>query len=300
MKERVAIEVCAVCGHNQKNAFMEVQDHMISKETFQLAECSNCGFVFTSPRPHLSVLADYYKSEDYISHSSSKKGLINSLYLMVRSFTLRKKVNLIQQFTNKGKVLDIGSGTGHFVAALQQANIDVVGVEPDQDARSFAWREHKVELQSKEALKGFDSNSFDAITLWHVLEHIPSLDEDISEVYRLLKEDGKLFIAVPNRNSYDAKNYLSYWAAYDVPRHLHHFREKDIKQLFQRNSFQLINTLPMRFDAYYVSMLSEKYKNGNFLKGILVGWLSNMKAKKSGGFSSQIYVLGKKKDLKAE
>lgn len=294
MKERVVVETCAVCGNKESVSFMEVKDHMISQEVFHLKECSSCGFVFTSPRPAISNLGEYYKSEDYISHSSSKKGLINSLYLVVRSITLKKKVNLIQKFSDKGKVLDLGSGTGHFVAALKKARVEVVGVEPDEGARKFALSENNLELLEKEQLKNLESNSFNAITLWHVLEHIPTLEEDISEMYRLLKEKGRLFVAVPNRNAYDAKKYGSYWAAYDVPRHLHHFREEDILRLFKRHSFELIKTLPMKFDSYYVSMLSEKYKKGNYIKALWVGFLSNFYAKNGAGYSSQIYILSKK------
>ena len=94
-------------------------------------------------------------------------------------------------------------------------------------------------------------------------------------------------------NSFDAKHYKEFWAAYDLPIHLYHFTPDDIKRLFAQYDMELEEMLPMKFDSYYVSMLSEKYKGGNIVKAFWNGWRSNLKAKE-GSYSSQIYILKKK------
>jgi predicted SAM-dependent methyltransferase len=162
-----------------------------------------------------------------------------------------------------------------------------------RSARAFAKDNFYVDLEPLDNLLAIDSDSKDVITMWHVLEHVYHLKRDIGQITRVLKQDGALFIAVPNMNSYDAKVYKEYWAAYDVPRHLYHFQEDTIKQLFSQFNMVCIDVLPMKFDAYYVSMLSEKYKGGSILRAFFNGWLSNMKSE-SNGYSSQIYVFKKK------
>jgi hypothetical protein len=117
--------------------------------------------------------------------------------------------------------------------------------------------------------------------------------EASKKMNEVLSAGGKLFVAVPNMNSYDARYYKEYWAAYDVPRHLYHFKKQDIAKFFMSNGFELEKVIPMKFDSYYVSMLSEKYKKRFSLFGVLIGFLSNMKGKKY-GYSSQVYVLRKK------
>jgi predicted SAM-dependent methyltransferase len=144
-----------------------------------------------------------------------------------------------------------------------------------------------------EQLLKFNSQSFDVITLWHVLEHLPNLENQLSTFKRLLKSNGTLIIAVPNYKSYDALYYKSFWAAFDVPRHLWHFSEDSISKLVSKQNMRVEKTLPMKFDSYYVSLLSEKYKNGvsNIFNAVRVGWLSNFKAKRSGEYSSLIYIV---------
>lgn len=266
---------------------------MISKESFQIQNCSSCGFHFTNPIPTKETIGAYYKSEDYVSHSSSSKGIINFLYGKVRNYTLKAKVKLIRSFSTGQNLLDIGAGTGHFLNTAQKNGFSVEGLEPDSDAVAFANKEFGVKLKSLETLYTLDSESKDLITMWHVLEHVYDLRTDLAEISRVLKKDGFLFVAVPNMDSFDAKHYAEFWAAYDVPRHLYHFQKNTIETLLNQFSFDLVKVLPMKFDSYYVSMLSEKYKKGSLLKAAWIGFLSNRRGKKQ-GFSSQIYVYKKK------
>lgn len=287
------IDSCPICNKSEFEPFLEVKDHMITQEMFHLVSCKGCGFHFTNPIPTKESIGEYYKSEEYVSHSSNKRGIVNFLYSIVRKRTLKQKVNWVKNEIIGNDILDIGCGTGHFLRVAKSKGFHVLGLEPDADARSFAKDSNKVNCRPLEELYTLHENTIDAITMWHVLEHVYDLQKDVQQMHKLLKSTGKLFVAVPNMESFDAKYYDSFWAAYDVPRHLYHFRKRDISRLMLDQGFDLKKIIPMRYDAYYVSMLSEKYKKGSFLRALFIGWKSNRMASKN-GFSSQVYVFEKK------
>ena len=280
---------------NKENTpFLTVIDHSVSGESFQLIENNTCGFLETTPQPLEEKLSDYYKTEDYISHTDSKRNLFEKAYHLVRNVSLKRKLKLINSFNLETKtLLDIGCGTGDFLQVASANGWAVSGVEPDEDARAIANKKTDNAVFEIEQLSKFEAQSFDVITLWHVLEHLPKLEEHIQIIKRLLKANGTLVIAVPNFNSYDANFYKAFWAAYDVPRHLWHFSKTSISKLFGKHDFKVTQYLPMPFDAYYVSLLSEKYKTGwmNIFRAPIVAWRSNRKAKSSGEYSSLIYIL---------
>ena len=281
----------------KQSVYIKVKDHSVSGETFELLYNSEYDMLETSPQPDLQKLPEYYKSEDYISHTDSKRSLLEKLYQSVRTYTLKNKVKLIDSFNCNGKaLLDIGCGTGDFLVKAQKSGWSVKGIEPNSKARSIASDKLNEEVFNVDKLLEFEPKSFDVITLWHVLEHLPNLDEHIKFIESLLKDDGKVVIAVPNYKSYDAKHYKEYWAAYDVPRHLWHFSQKSMALLFSKVEFRIQKTIPMKFDAYYVSLLSEKYKSGwmNFFKAWWYGARSNMFGMFSGEYSSLTYILERK------
>ena len=276
------------------SVFLTVKDHSVSGEEFELIQNSEYGFLETTPQPSSDKLPEYYKSEDYISHTDSKRNLFEKLYHLVRSISLKKKLNLINSYSSKEKnLLDIGCGTGDFLEVAQQNNWSISGVEPNEKARDIANKKTNNAVFEINQLLKFKSNSFDVITLWHVLEHLPNLEDHISVFKTLLKPNGTLIVAVPNYKSYDAKHYKQFWAAYDVPRHLWHFNQDSISKLVSKENFKVEKVKPMWFDSFYVSMLSEKYKSGkmNPIKGICIGLLSNLKAISTKEASSLIYVI---------
>lgn len=281
----------------KKNKYdFKVQDYSVSKETFQLEMHPDFEILVTSPQPNSEKLPAYYKSEDYISHTDSKRNLFEKVYHAIRSIALKRKLKLINNYSNSKKtLLDIGCGTGDFLQTAQKDNWIISGIEPNPEARKIANQKTNQSIYNTNALQNFKSDSFDVITLWHVLEHLPDLQEQITLYKSLLKASGTLLIAVPNFKSYDAEYYQNFWAAYDVPRHLWHFSESGMKQLMEKHGFKIVETRPMIFDAYYVSLLSEKYKTGkmNFLKAIGIGFKSNWLAKRSGAYSSLIYIIKK-------
>lgn len=281
---------------NKKPTYLTVKDHSVSGEDFQLVYNEELDMLETTPQPSANTLSEYYKSEDYISHTDSKRNWFEKAYHFVRGMALKRKLKLINSFPVSGKtILDVGCGTGDFLLTAKNNAWNVYGIEPNEKARAIANSKTKNQVFDTNTLQEFESETFDVITLWHVLEHLPNLETEIQNLNRLLKPEGRLVIAVPNFKSYDAKHYNAFWAAYDAPRHLWHFSQTSISKLFSKQNLEIEKTLPMTFDAFYVSLLSEQYKSGskNPLTAFWIGLQSNLKAKRTGEYSSLIYVLKK-------
>lgn len=289
----VDITECPVCKSRSIEPFRICIDFTVSHETFSVNRCADCTLGMTSPRPDTENLGRYYQSEEYISHSGKSSGLLGPVYTTARKFALRWKVRLISSKNKKGTALDFGCGTGEFLQSLKTNGWLTDGVEPSELARK------KAEALTGQKLCGtlseLPANQFDVITAWHVVEHVPDLSSIIQRLAQLLKKDGTIFIAVPNYESPDAEQYKDFWAGYDVPRHLWHFSRKSMKQLLDHHGLQVVQIVPMKLDAYYVSMLSESYKNGkpgsisNLIRGFASGLKSNLAAK-SQNYSSLIYI----------
>lgn len=292
----IKLTTCPICKSKSFSPFLECLDYSVSKELFKLVKCNSCSFTLTNPRPKSSNLHNYYLSKDYISHTNKKTGLLNIIYQTVRGISIKSKIKLIESYITKGEILDIGCGTGEFLYSCKKNGWGTTGVEPSEIARDQGIKNLGLSIEKETDLSSFKSNSFDVITLWHVLEHIEDLENIIKNLYRILKNNGMLFIAVPNLNSYDANYYKNFWAGYDVPIHLWHFSKKTISMIFNNYRFKLIKTKPLIFDSFYVSILSEQYKNKkiNYFISFLIGLISNLNGlftKK--GHSSNIYMFKK-------
>ena len=303
-----------------KKLYISCKDYLVSRETFDLFLDENLDLLITEPVP--KDLSKYYQSERYISHTDSKRRIVDILYQMVKQYRLRQKLKLVNSFTKNilqwndtafknqkvndkttKKLLDMGCGTGDFLKICHQNNWNVTGIEPNKNAREKLFKKIKHPLKIykdiEDLIQNIDKDTrYNAITLWHVLEHMPGLDETIFQLKQLLHPEGTLFIAVPNFKSYDADYYKTFWAAYDVPRHLWHFSQTAVQRLFFFQNMKVIKTLPMKFDAYYISLLSEKNKRGknHFLRAFYKGFISNLKAKKTREYSALTYVIKHKKN----
>lgn len=277
-----------------KKHFLTVKDHSVSKEIFELYHDETLDMLITFPQPDLENLGKYYESEDYISHTDNKRSLFEKAYHFVKNIALKNKLNLINgEQSQKGRILDIGAGTGDFLLTAKNNGWETVGVEPSDRAKNIAIQKG---ISFVNEISDLENNSFDVITMWHVLEHVPNLELQIQELKRLLKPTGTLIVAVPNFKSFDAQHYKTFWAAYDVPIHFWHFSKKAIQSLFEKVDMKLEKVLPMKFDSFYVSLLSEKYKTGkmNYISAFFVGLKSNLKAGSTKEYSSHIYVLKNK------
>ncbi|MEO7987947.1 MAG: class I SAM-dependent methyltransferase [Chryseolinea sp.] len=296
----MTVNICPVCEESQFSPVTSCVDNTVSHETFKIIKCTNCDFTLTSPRPENDKLGDYYHSDNYISHSNKATTLLDRVYLLARRFTLRWKVNLLLKYHpnhNKINILDYGCGTGEFLKTCKDSGYAISGVEPSQNARAKSSETNQIKIQ--ESLEGLDCQRFNIITMWHVLEHIPDFEAVIQKLKSKLTDGGVLFIAVPNHKSFDGQHYQKHWAGFDVPRHLWHFSSGTMKKVLRKNNLSLIDICGMKLDSYYVSLLSEKYKSENkstmigYINAVINGTRSNWKARKTGEYSSLIYIIKK-------
>jgi 2-polyprenyl-3-methyl-5-hydroxy-6-metoxy-1,4-benzoquinol methylase len=287
------LTTCPVCGNQNFKNFLSGKDHFLTGEEFTIVQCSNCDFRFTNPRPDEKEMTLYYESDEYISHDSKKRSILQTIYTVIRKFTIRNKYRIVNKYSSGSSILDIGCGTGDFLNYCRKMKFETTGIEPNKKARTFANENLSLTVYEESHLDTFQPGSFNVITMWHVLEHVHHLNERLKKIHSLLKPGGTLIIAVPDSYSWDAKKFNSFWAAYDLPRHLYHFTPDSMKNLITKNGFRIEKVIPMLFDAFYISLLSEKYRSGqqNFFKAFYYGLLSNFSGiKNKNNYSSLIYI----------
>jgi 2-polyprenyl-3-methyl-5-hydroxy-6-metoxy-1,4-benzoquinol methylase len=298
----VNLEKCPLCGSLKIKFKFSCKDYFVSGEEFDMYSCLQCEFLFTNNFPANNSIEKYYNTPEYVSHSNTKKGLINKLYHPVRKYMLNKKMKLICKHSGKqtGRILDVGCATGYFLDIAKRNGWETVGTEKNEYALNIAKEQFGLYVKPEEHIYKFPKDSFDVITLWHVLEHLEYLNEIMEKIYSLIVSDGIVVIAVPNYSSYDARHYKKYWAGYDTPRHLWHFTPKTMELLAKKFNFRITYKKPMMFDSFYVSLLSEKYKGHNIVialaKAFVIGCISNIKTWSKKGKnkgSAMIYVLKK-------
>ena len=287
------IKNCPLCGGDKVLSYIKCVDHNFSGEVFNIDSCVSCNFKFTNPRPSEKKVHKYYQSDNYISHTSSKKGLFNTIYHTVRNYQFKKKYSIINSLTTKDEktILDVGCGTGEFLNYFKQKNWLTKGVETDKKAREHAIEKYNCSVDDKIDKIIKSGEKFDIITLWHVLEHVYDFKDYLYKLKGVLNKGGHIILGLPNCNSYDANYYKENWYAFDLPIHVSHFTQNDIKALVKEIGFSSLTTKPLIFDAYYISMLSSKKSSSNYIKGIYKGWLSNREAKKNQEYSSLIYII---------
>jgi 2-polyprenyl-3-methyl-5-hydroxy-6-metoxy-1,4-benzoquinol methylase len=288
------VTACPICGSSQLYELLRTRDYHYTQEEFPLKRCEQCSFIMTSPRPDDHQLVRYYDSPEYLSHAARSKTLFAQAYRFARHFTIRNKERLVRQYQRPGTLLDYGCGTGDFLRHAHRHGWKVFGVEPSDTARATALTQVPTAFESIDQVP---LKSCNAITLWHVLEHVPDLRKTLNDLTARLTSNGTIFIAVPNIESSDSRHYGATWAALDVPRHLWHFNRKSMERLLQQHTLKVVRTLPMKLDAFYVSLLSEKYRNNNttnvagYVRAMRIAAMSNWAARKSGEYSSLIYVV---------
>lgn len=286
------LEQCPSCGSSSFQNKMITEDFTVSHESFAIVQCDKCNLLFTNPRPPKQSISKYYDSPEYISHSNKTKSVLDIIYQVVRNYSLKKKYKLISSLNTTKSLLDYGCGTGHFLNKVYKEQWEISGVEPNSNAH-FNISVNIKKYIHKSLSDISPEKSFGIITLWHVLEHIHDLNETLINLKLRLDKNGKLIIAVPNPNSFDAEYFKEYWAAYDTPRHLYHFTQSSMKTLIKSHGLRIVKTVPMNFDSFYVSLLSNKYKYGRtkYLNSFITGYKSNTYANKTGEYSSLIYIV---------
>jgi SAM-dependent methyltransferase len=286
---------CPLCAQEVLINRFSTKDFFLTQEKFFVQQCTACGLLVTNPYPDTNESSAYYQSDKYYSHPGKKVNLLAMAYLAIRKRNIGSKTNLVKKYIPKGSILDIGCGSGAFLQACSQKGYQVTGIEKDNEARNYCVGQLFLNVVSPEQLSVIPENSQDIITMWHVLEHIHDLSEFIKKVKSWMKPGSHLILALPNPDSPDAIHYGEYWAGWDLPRHLYHFPPETVKFLGNHFGLQLVETLPMPWDAFYVGILSEQYKDNSMapLSGLWQGLRSNIKAKRNLNYSSLTYIFRK-------
>lgn len=287
---------CPWCDSDKAQINLWLKDEFLTKEDFHICECMNCGLLYTMPRPDKDHIGAYYKSEDYYSHKENTKGFVPKLYERIKKNNLKNKYQLATKGLSVGKMLEIGCGVGDFLHTAEEHGWECIGVEPSEEAKAIATKRTKASILSSEELESLADEQFDLITMWHVLEHVDDLRWEMDQLQRLIKPHGRIVIAVPNYKSYDGQYYKEHWAAYDVPRHLNHFNRSVLTKMFKTKGLELKKMDKLKWDAYYISYMSEQYRIHSLplVRGAFRGLISNSKARKSGEWSSLVYIFEKK------
>jgi len=284
---------CPSCGSSLIKEFIRSKDFFLSKEEFRIFQCSACGLKFTNPRPEDKDLSSYYQSEEYLSHSEKNKSFISFAYRTIRKINIKRKFKIVKNYSKGRSILDIGCGTGEFLAYCQKKGMNVTGIEPDKKAKEFATAMHHLEIWDENVLDKA-SPAFDIVTLWHSLEHVSDINKRFLQIRRVLKPGGTVIIAVPNSDSYDAELFGEFWAAYDLPRHLYHFNQDTFNFIARKFEFSLVKTIPMKWDSFFISLLSKKYRSGRneYINAVFNGLRSNFHARShQNNYSSLIFIL---------
>jgi 2-polyprenyl-3-methyl-5-hydroxy-6-metoxy-1,4-benzoquinol methylase len=295
------INHCPICGNQSFSEVLSGKDHFLSGEQFMIVRCSNCNFRLTSPRPSSDEISRYYESGEYIAHNAARSDPFTLLYRIVRNYTIRQKFKLVRTNTTGENLMDIGCGTGEFLNYCSGKGLKVTGIEPNEQARKFARENFSLDIHDQDFLETLEKDSMDVVAMWHVLEHVGNLEERMNQVSLILRPGGTLVLALPNSDSWDAGFYKEYWAAYDLPRHLYHFTPESVLKLAGKFNFSPEKIIPMKFDAFYISLLSEKYKCGkkNYFKALINGFKSNNFGRgHNNNYSSLIYLLKNAKTAK--
>ncbi len=286
---------CPHCDSAKTLLVLKSKDYFLTQELFQIYKCTSCKISFTDPIPDNKIITKYYQSDSYVSHGQSRS-ILDSVYVLARKYTLNWKVKILKSLISQGTVLDFGCGTGDFLKICKDSGFQIQGIEPAAKAREQA--EYKTKTKIHENISELKGDKYGIITLWHVLEHVHNLKTTLLTLKDKLSTDGKILIAVPNHLSYDAKYFKEYWAAYDLPRHIWHFNYESMSSLLDEAGLVIVKTVAMKLDAYYISLLSNKYQNRNtffkIVNSIVVGLTSNIKAKQNDNYSSVLFIVKRK------
>lgn len=270
---------------------MKCTDHFLSQESFELLFDEGLKAYKTFPVPE--ALENYYISERYFSHNNAKKSIVEKLYAAAKYYRNKAKWKAVLRLRPEAdrsspfRLFDFGSGDNSFVLSAPEGVISL-GYDPFSSSATYGYEGSVDALNADQAV-------FDAITLWHSLEHTANPLEELRKLRGLLKPGGQFHIAVPNHASWDAEQYKTFWAGYDVPRHLWHFSYESFEAISERLGLELLNKKAQWFDAFYVSYLSEKYKGSTtpLLKGSM-RTLMAMATRNAFKRPSALYVVLKK------
>ena len=266
---------------------IETKDYLVSNETF-LVEEKEKGISFTKPVVNDEKIEKYYNTTDYLPHSSNKT-LMSFLFDFFSKIMVKNKTSFMLSLGAVNTYLDYGCGVGKLINSMKKKGVESYGYDTSSLAVSACNN------KSLKASSNLDDlpNQFDLISFWHSLEHVSDYTKALKKTKQILSKNGSVVVALPNYDSFDAKFYSKFWAAYDTPRHRVHFTKKGFVKAAKQLGFDVVKIKPLLLDSFYISMMSEKYKQSffYFLKGLFIGALSNIFFFFSKQASSHVFVL---------
>lgn len=246
------IKSCILCGSSKFEFMFFSKDRMFNlPEKFAVKKCIQCSLVFLDPQPSQKLLKKHYPSQKYYSYNKSKE---RNLFKVMRDYlighyyspnifssfisTFIQNIPAIPSYVKNGKILDIGCGDGDTLALLKKLGWETYGLDIDSRAVEIANKKRlNVKSGTFRVLSTYPDNYFDAIRLYHVIEHIDDPSLCLSLIRKKLKKEGELLIGTPNINSPLASIFGSYWYNLDIPRHLFLFSSQTLGKLLNKNNF---------------------------------------------------------------
>ena len=273
-------------GTNNRNS-IETKDYLVTRESFVVEEKEN-GISFTYPVVADAEIDKYYNTTDYLSHSSNKT-LMSFFFDFFSKIMVKKKTSFMLQLGVVNTYLDYGCGVGKLINSMNKKGVASYGYDTSSLAVSVCKNKSLSASSNLEDLP----NQYDLISFWHSLEHVSDYVNVLNKTKQMLSKNGTVIVALPNYDSFDSKFYSKFWAAYDTPRHRVHFTKKGFIKAANKLGFEVVKTKPLFLDSFYISMMSEKYKQSlfYFLKGFFIGTLSNLCFFFTKQASSHVYVL---------
>jgi len=239
---------CDICNEKENNAYSRMEDRLYGVPgTFSIVRCTSCGLLFTNPRPKTILIPDLYNEYYGGLDSDAVVGARTIRPILKQNFRLRKLYHWVcGQYLSevllkaRGRVLDIGCGSGSFLEELVRLGCTVYGIEPNPSAaRACVERGLNVTCGVLDNLN-YPDNFFDTVIMWHVVEHLPSPKSTLKEIYRILKPGGHVFIYCPNADSYMAAVFHEFWCGWHLPFHFYHFTPETMSRLIATSPLSTI------------------------------------------------------------
>lgn len=236
---------CLVCDADRPQVLCSGYDRLFGLPgEFTVVECSDCGFVYLNPRPSESEMKKYYPEEYYsFQRWTEEVGFLRAFYRRMKWKSL-SRINLMRfsgvpPFVENGKILDVGCGSGEVLSIMKKVGWETYGVERDERAAKYARSKGLNVLNQDLRSIRFPDDYFDIVRMRSVLEHLHQVSLILAEVHRILKKQGRLFLIVPNIDSFEFKIFKSKWYPLDIPRHIYHFSPKSLTALLEKSRFKV-------------------------------------------------------------
>ena len=301
---------CPICGAEASTFFLDTFDRYTFpyKKNYRLEKCDVCGTLFVNPRPVPEDQDQFYPIDilnPFLEFETNHQDFFQKLYAFVHPYAISWKRKQVEKIAGVGRVLDISCGNGDFLFSMRRHLWEVTGIERISKYANFAHQTLGISIfNTIDDLPGDKLDYFDAITFWHSFSRFQNPEEILKKARIYLKDEGFLFIGIPNIRSLDFYFYREDWAALDIPRRLFHISPRQMKKLSRASGWKIILEKPIGLDYFYNALLSEKIRIRRlkaakifypfrYFRGFLIAWLSRIIGITGNG-SGMLYVLKKR------